>query len=684
MHTGNSASDGPDDRQSATDGDHAVSRRTVLRGAAAAALGGTVLGFTSGGARADHAPPSDWTTITLDAEGASHSFGSALAFDAAGETLVVGDSTRQDGDVPTGGVSVYTAGENGWSRETVLDPVYSAELDYVGASVAVDAAGETIVVGAPGEDALAGQCGAVSVFVREAGAWNHAAKLTAGDEATNRDRLGRAVAVDAAGERVVAGAPADDADPARAGAAYVFDRTEESDGDTSWTRTTKLELPEGSAGDMAGASVAMAADGSTAVVGAPGLNDGAGGVAAFTDDPWGHVRTAENSGDTATAFGQAVATNGTDSVLCAPQAPQSSSDGNGDDSNAQSGAVGYAGVYGGVSLAAVQALSVDGGTTGERFGTDASLALDGDCAVVGAVAGDSAGSDDGGTEDGETEDVQSGDGSTPAGGALVFATGEDGWYHTSRLGPTDTGSVSRFGRAVAADGDGHRIAVGGQRGTEASEGGVSGTDTEADSESSATGTVTVFTRESPEITIDIEPDEEWPATVPYSDGGEVEVCIEHTDGFDPAAVDVGTLRFGPPRVVDEGDGARAVDAGSVEDADGDGDADLLVRFPADDAGFDPDDFAARLVGETIYGTPISDHDFVVTSEDGESSEGDSAGNGTGGSSGGGSSGNETGGSSTGNETSGDAGGETTPGGDQTDGNQTDGNQTGDGTDGGAL
>ncbi|WP_415382879.1 hypothetical protein [Halosimplex sp. TS25] len=631
MHTGNSASDGSDERQSASDGDYAVSRRTVLKGAAAAAVGATALRSAPGSALADPAPPVDWTATRLDDDGASDAFGSSLALDAAGETLVVGDPGRRREGVRTGGVSVYASGDDGWTREAVLPADPRARLDHVGASIDIDAAGETIVVGIPGEDALAGQCGAASVFRREDGSWTHETQLMAGEDADTRDRLGRAVAVDDAGERIVAGAPATDATPARPGAAYVYDRTEDTDGDVTWSRTSKLQLPDGSPDARAGASVALSGDGATALVGAPGAADGAGVVAAFTEDPWDHVRSTENPTGVAAGFGTATATNGTDSVVCAPEVPDSDSgESEGDSADGGGGTTGYAGVFGGVSLASGQRLAAQEGASGERFGTDAALATDGDCAVIGAVFdgedGDGASSEsDSDSDDGDSATAES----PPTGGAYVFDRGDDGWSRSTRLAPTGSADVSQFGRAVATDGDGYVVAVGG-RGTTGQQARTAGTDTGTES-SAATGTVTVFTRDSPEISIDIEPDEEWPASVPYRGGGEIEVCIEHTDEFDPATVDVETLRFGPPRVIDDGDGARAVGGGSIEDANGDGESDLVVRFPADEAEFAPDDFAARLVGETAFGTPIADHDFVVTtdgdgadeSSDGESSDGES-------------------------------------------------------------
>ncbi|WP_123537269.1 FG-GAP repeat protein [Halosimplex salinum] len=625
MHTGNSAPDGPDDRQTETEGEYAVSRRTVLKGAAAAALGGPLLRTATRPGRARHADRVDWTAAALDADGASAEFGSALALDAEGERLVVGDPMRRDGAVRPGGVSVYRREDGDWTREALLLPPYRARLDEVGDAVAIDAAGETIAVGVPGEDARAGQCGTVSVYVREDDEWAHETRLFA-EDASNRDRLGRAVALDDAGERVLAGAPGDSVGGETSGAAYVFDRTDE-DGDASWSQTQKLAPPDGSAGDRAGAAVSLAGDGRTALVGAPGANDGEGAVIVFADDPWGRTDRVDAPDDGGAAFGHAVATNGRDAVVGAPDPSQTGSDSDTDsDSDSDSGvATGEtASVASALTAGAwhsAQRLVADSGPAGERFGTGVGLAADGDSAVVASIFDGESDGDEGesDSDDGESDGD---DDSPPSTGCVrVYVRDEDGWTQSHRHTPDDPAAVTRFGRSVAVDGDGYLVAVAGQRDDAADGSSMAAMPRRPEESAAPTGTVTVFQRESPEISIDIEPDEEWPAKIPRGGPGAIAVGIEHTDRFDPALVDVETLRFGPPRVVDEGGGARAVGDGRWTDFDTDGDEDLVVDFPADDTGFAADDFAARLVGETVYGTPVSDHDFVITT-DGDGTGGD--------------------------------------------------------------
>lgn len=119
-----------------------------------------------------------------------------------------------------------------------------------------------------------------------------------------------------------------------------------------------------------------------------------------------------------------------------------------------------------------------------------------------------------------------------------------------------------------------------------------------------------------EVGIDVKPCSDPNAINPRSKGV-VPVAIEHTDDFDPndpaSGVDVDSLRFGAPEVVDAGGGAEPAHDGHVEDVvpcEGDGDDDLVVHFPTEDTGFDGDEDDGRLEGETEDGTPLSGEDSV--------------------------------------------------------------------------
>ncbi|WP_137283532.1 DUF7405 family protein [Halorussus salinisoli] len=86
--------------------------------------------------------------------------------------------------------------------------------------------------------------------------------------------------------------------------------------------------------------------------------------------------------------------------------------------------------------------------------------------------------------------------------------------------------------------------------------------------------------------------------------GRIPVVIRRTEAFDPKTeLDLETVRFGPPAVVDQGGGATPVDAGPVNE-DMIETADLLLEFEAADAGFDNQSTESRLFGKTNEGYPV--------------------------------------------------------------------------------
>ncbi|MCS6800232.1 MAG: FG-GAP repeat protein, partial [Myxococcota bacterium] len=89
-------------------------------------------------------------------------------------------------------------------------------------------------------------------------------KLTASDGAED-DNFGMSVALTSDGSRALVGASWDDVDSnMNQGSAYVFVWT-----GTNWREELKLTASDGAADNLFGASVALTADGSRALVGAP-------------------------------------------------------------------------------------------------------------------------------------------------------------------------------------------------------------------------------------------------------------------------------------------------------------------------------------------------------------------------------------------------------------------------------
>jgi len=192
-----------------------------------------------------------------DSAGLDH-FGSALALD--GETALVGARRAEHGGMTEAGaayVFVHTAG--GWEQQARLTASGAQAEDRFGHAVALD--GDTAVVGS-------GNAEAVWVFVRSGGVWTQQAKLTSSD-AQPGDAFGEAVALH--GDTIIVGAwEADRAGLTDVGAAYVYVRSGEV-----WAEQAKLVSAGADEWDFA-FGVSVAVEGDTAVVGAQHHSPGTG------------------------------------------------------------------------------------------------------------------------------------------------------------------------------------------------------------------------------------------------------------------------------------------------------------------------------------------------------------------------------------------------------------------------
>lgn len=184
-------------------------------------------------------------------------FGGAAAIDGTGTRAVVGAASNGGG---AGRALVFLRTDSGWIEEAVLAPSGAAELRAFGGAVAIDAAGERVVVGAGA--ALEGRPGAVRVFVRSGDSWTEEAAIPS--PLTSEDWFGGAVAVTPDATLAVIGAQ-------RAGQAFVYRR----DGST-WSLLATLRARRalegfnlGGRGPRFGSAVAISADGGRIAVGAP-------------------------------------------------------------------------------------------------------------------------------------------------------------------------------------------------------------------------------------------------------------------------------------------------------------------------------------------------------------------------------------------------------------------------------
>jgi hypothetical protein len=233
--------------------------------------------------------------------------GWSVAISADGNTAIVGglwDSSF------AGAAWVYTRSEGVWSQQgSKLVGTGAAGAAYQGYSVAISADGNTAVVGGLGDDSFAG---AVWVFTRSGGVWLQQGGKLVGADADGAAFQGYSAAISGDGNTAIVGGYGDDSD---AGAAWVFVRS-----DGAWSQQGGKLVGTGAVGVAAqGWSVAISADGNSAIAGGPsdGFNTGAAWVYTRSGGVWsqeggklvgtGAVRAANQgavaiSGDGATAF----------------------------------------------------------------------------------------------------------------------------------------------------------------------------------------------------------------------------------------------------------------------------------------------------------------------------------------------------------------------------------------------
>ena len=213
-------------------------------------------------------------------------FGTSLALSADGSTALVG----APGDVGLlGSVTPFTHGAGGWAQQgakLVLPETPSeALIEECREQPGECGTGAAVALSADGDIALIGaprqngEAGAAWVYVRSGGSWSKLEQLTGGPEEVGRGRFGRSVSISADGSTAIVGAPGDGRN---SGSAWIFTR-----GSSGFARTG-AKLTGGSGEGFFGRSVAISSDGSTALVGSPAAEANGGAVYAFarSGDEW--------------------------------------------------------------------------------------------------------------------------------------------------------------------------------------------------------------------------------------------------------------------------------------------------------------------------------------------------------------------------------------------------------------
>jgi hypothetical protein len=196
---------------------------------------------------------------------ANDCFGCSLALSADGTTALIGAYAKTVGGNEGQGV-VYVFSRSGgiWSLQRELVASDSAVNDNFGWSVALSANGNTALVGAHFKTVgMHLQQGVAYVFTRSGSSWSQQRELVASDGAT-MDFFGWSVALSANGNTALVGAYAKTVGGNQTqGVAYVFTRSIRT-----WSQQSELTASDGAMWDHLGWSVALSASGATALVGA--------------------------------------------------------------------------------------------------------------------------------------------------------------------------------------------------------------------------------------------------------------------------------------------------------------------------------------------------------------------------------------------------------------------------------
>jgi FG-GAP repeat len=343
--------------------------------------------------------------------------GWSIALSADGNTAVVGGLA--DNRI-TGAAWVYTRSKGIWTQQSKLVGTSAVGSAGQGWSVVLSADGSTAIVGGPFDN---WNTGAAWVFTRGNGVWTQQGTKLVGSGAVGSARQGASVALSADGNTVIVGAPADNEDR---GAAWVFTRS-----NGVWTQLGNKLVGAGAVGNAGqGSSVALSADGNTAIVGGPLDNSKFGAAWVFTrsggvwTQPGKKLVGAGAVGNAGQGSSVALSADGSTAIMGGPF----------DNSN-----TGAAWVYTCSGTVWGAKLVGTGAIGNARQGVSVALSSDGSTAIVGGVEDNSY-----------------------IGAAWVYSRGGTVWtQQANKLVGTDAIGSARQGSSVALSADGNTAIVGG-------------------------------------------------------------------------------------------------------------------------------------------------------------------------------------------------------------------------------
>jgi hypothetical protein len=304
--------------------------------------------------------------LTATGEIGKAEFGYTVALSADGDTALV--AGNQD-NVGKGAAWIFTRSGSAWTQQgEALRPSDETGGGHFGSSVALSGDGATALIGGPQDNS---SIGGAWVFTRSGSSWTQqGSKLKAVDE-TGNGQLGTSVALSSDGSTALIGGVEDNG---QLGAAWVFTRS-----GSSWAQQGAKLVPSSEAEGKAvlfGVSVALSADGATALVGASGDagSKGSAWIFARSGTGWSQqgpkLTGAGEAGTGIFGFRLALSADGNTAIVDAP---------------GDSGKAGAVWVYRRSPLGWYQDGSklAGGGAANGEFGTGLALSADGATAMIG-------------------------------------------------------------------------------------------------------------------------------------------------------------------------------------------------------------------------------------------------------------------------------------------------------------
>jgi hypothetical protein len=372
--------------------------------------------------------------------GSAGELGQSVALSANGSTAVIGARTEKSGD---GAAWVFTRTGATWKEQAELTGGEESAPSLFGSSVALSSSGNTALIGGTQDN---GTKGAAWVFTRSGEKWTQQGTKLTGSEESSDAEFGESVALSAEGNIALIGGPRESTG---FGAVWAFSRSGEKWIQQGAKLTASGEACEGGEGGGFGWSVALSAEGNTAIIGAPFEEEqiakdscGGGEIGSFYEftrsgEKWTQhgekVRGSGEAGEGQFGFSVALSAEGSTVLIGAPDDEPALGFGPG-----VGAAFGFA-LSGKKWTQQGQKLTGAGesGDTGE-FGKSVALSSNGDLALIG------------GPQDDEN-----------LGAAWTFTRSGEAWTQQGeKLTPVGESGNGMFGWSVALDSEGKTAVLG--------------------------------------------------------------------------------------------------------------------------------------------------------------------------------------------------------------------------------